>query len=106
MLALLLQPDDPDDLLKTHNLEVTIRRTAAEGEGFVAKAVMTLRGAASAPGPLSPVAVAVPLQLVPITETGIHRVTVSLDGEQAASIEFEVVKASDPQVDRESAGNP
>lgn len=98
MLALMLQPDDPDDLLRTHDLEVTIRH--AESESLVAKAVMTLHGATSAPGPLSPVSVAVPLQVVPVAETGIHRVTVSLDGEQAASIELEVVKAAEPQPDR------
>ena len=105
MLALMLQPDDPDDLLRTHDLEVTIKHATAEGEGSVAKAVMTLRSAISAPGPLSPVAVVVPLQLVPITETGIHRVTVNLDGEQAASIEFEVVKAADLQPGTEPPSN-
>jgi hypothetical protein len=106
MLALMLQPENVDDLLTTHNLEVTIKHAGTEGEGSVAKAVMTLRSTASAPGPLPPVAVVVPLQFVPVTETGTHKITVSLDGEQAASIEFEVVKAAEPELGRESASNP
>jgi len=97
MLALMLQPDNLDDLLKAHDLEVIIKHVGPEGEGFVAKAVMTLRGAAWAPGPVPPVAVAVPFQFVPVTETGTHNITVSLDGEQVSTIEFEVVKAADPQ---------
>jgi uncharacterized protein DUF6941 len=101
MLALMLQPDNIDDLLNTHNLEVSIKYTGTEGDGSVAKAVMTLSGAGPAPGPLPPVAVVVPLQFVPVSKTGTHNVTVSLDGKQAAAIEFEVVKAADPQASYE-----
>lgn len=97
MLALMLQPDSLDDLLETHNLEVTIKHSRAEGDDQVAKAVMTLRNSAPAPGALTPVAVVVPLQGVPITQTGTHDITVSLDGEQCATIEFIVVKAADAQ---------
>jgi hypothetical protein len=96
MLALMLQPDDFEDLLKPHDIEVVIKHAGTDGEDSVAKAVMTLRTGAPASGPLPSVAVAVPLQAVPVSKAGTHHVTVSLDGEQAAVIEFEVVKASDP----------
>jgi hypothetical protein len=95
MLALLLQPDSLDDLLKTHDLEVTIKHAGTAKGAPVAKAVMTLSSAGPPSGLLGPIAVVVPLQLVPITETGIHNITVSLDGEQVAAIEFEIVKAAD-----------
>lgn len=98
MLALMLQPDNLDDLLTPHDLEVIIKHTGDQGEDSVAKAVMTLRSGPPAPGPLPPIAVTVPLWAVPITEAGTHHVTVSVDGEQAAVIEFEVVKAPDSAV--------
>ncbi len=94
MLAVMLQPDSREDLLKSHDLEVTIRHAAKEGGEPVARAVMTFSAATLPPGPLPAIPVAVPLQLVPVSETGIHNITVSLDGELAASIEFEVVKAA------------
>lgn len=105
MLALMLQPDDLEDLLKSHDIEVAIKYAGPGDEELVAKAVMTLRTGAPGVGPLPPVAVAVPLQAVPINKTGKHHLTVSLDGEQAAVIEFEVVKAPDPQTD-EPGGEP
>jgi hypothetical protein len=97
MLALMLQPDSLDDLLETHNLEVTIKHVGGEGVDQVAKAVMTLRSAGAGPGPLVSVPVVVPFQNVPITQTGTHQITVSLDGEQVAVIEFAIAKAADPQ---------
>ena len=100
MLALMLEPDSLDDQLETHNLEVTIKHARAEGDDQVAKAVMTLRGAAPAPGPLPSLPVVVPLQNVPITQSGTHSITVRLDDEPVAVIEFEVGKAADPQVDQ------
>jgi hypothetical protein len=97
MLALMLQPESLDDLLETHDLEVTIKHVEGEDVGQVAKAVMTLRSAGPAAGPLGLVPVVVPFQNVPVTQTGTHQITVSLDGEQVAVIEFVVVKAADPQ---------
>lgn len=97
MLALMLQPDSIDDLLETHDLEVTIKHVGGEEVDQVAKAVMTLRSAGPVPGPPALIPVVVPFQNVPITQTGTHRITVSLDGEQAAAIEFLVLKAVDPQ---------
>jgi hypothetical protein len=95
MLALLLQPDSVDDLLKTHNLEVTVKHAGTATSTPVAKAVMTLSTTGSPSGLIGPIPVVVPLQLVPITETGIHRITVNVDGEQVAAVEFEIVKAAD-----------
>jgi hypothetical protein len=97
MLALMLQPDSHEDLQKPHDVEVTIRNEGTQVGTPVAKAVMTLRIGAPGPGPLPPVVLAVPLQSVPITATGVHRITVSLDGEQAGVVEFEVMKAPDQQ---------
>jgi hypothetical protein len=97
MLALMLQPDSVEDLLRTHDVEVVVKHVATEGEASVAKAVMTLRAGVPGPGPVPQVPVAVPLQSVLVTATGMHRITVTLDGERAGEIEFEVVKAPDPQ---------
>jgi hypothetical protein len=97
MLAMLLQPDSIDDLQETHNLEVTIEHAGTGGKGPVAKAIITLQNATPVPGTLPPVAIVVPLQGVPIRETGAHNIKVVLDGAEVATVEFEVVKAADAQ---------
>lgn len=96
-LAMLLQPDDAADLARTHDLEITIQHTRSEGKSPVARALMTLSKAASAPGTLPPVALVVPIQSVPIVEIGDHKITVSVDGSEVATIEFDVLKAPDPR---------
>ena len=97
-LALMLQTDDLEDLLAPHTLEVTIRESAAGETGPVgAKAMMELQVGQTLqdPGPNLLVPVVVPIQSVPIPRTGVYRITVNLDGNEAGSYEFEVVKVGD-----------
>lgn len=94
-LALMLLPDDLDDLEATHNIEVIITETTPEGSVVIAKAVMEVAGLRRT-GPTDPmptVPVVVPLQGVPIPRTGFYRITTSLDGQDATTYEFEVTKA-------------
>lgn len=97
VLALMLQPDDVDDLMATHNLEVTITEITPESPVVVAKAVIEISGLPdSAPAvPLPAVPLVVPLQAAPIPRIGFYRITASLDGQDGIGYEFEVVKAPD-----------
>jgi hypothetical protein len=94
VVAILLQPMDNADLMTPHNLEVIITHVGNDEESAVAKAVMTMNAGTVATGPLPTLPVVVPLQSVPITATGVHQITVKLDGEAAETIEFEVLKTA------------
>ena len=95
VIALMLQPDDLDDLRATHNLEVIITETTPDGPVVVAKAVMELAGL-GLPGstePMPTVPLVVPLQGIPIPRTGFYRINVRLDGQGVSTQGFEVTKA-------------
>lgn len=97
MLALMTRANDVDDLMAGHNLEVTITESSPDDTRRIAKAVMDL---GPPPGPINPgpnlqVPVVVPLQAVPVPRTGLYVISVSLDGEDVGSYEFEVVKIAD-----------
>ena len=94
VLALMLQPEDLDDLQATHNLEVIITETTPDGPVVIAKAVMEVAGL-RLPGrteTMPTVPLVVPLQGVPIPRTGSYLITSSLDGQDGTSYGFEVTK--------------
>jgi hypothetical protein len=97
MLALMLRSDDLDDLKAAHNLEVGIAASGPSEEGAtIAKAAMELSTVGPLhPGPNLQIPVVVPLQPVPVPATGLYRITVSLDGKEAGTYDFEVVKSMD-----------
>lgn len=99
VVAIMLQPADFADLATQHRLEVIITRASDEGDTAVAKAVMTLDATGPDAGPLPAIPVVVPLQGVPITATGVHKIMIDLDGEAAEVIEFEVLKGASPEAD-------
>jgi hypothetical protein len=97
-LALMLRADDLDDLMAVHNMEVTITESAADETARpIARALMELGPPPGQvhPGPNMQVPVVVPIQPVPVPSVGTYRIMVHLDGDEAGSYEFEVVKASE-----------
>lgn len=94
-LALMLQPEDPEDLEATHNLVVTIAETTPDGAVPAAKAVIEIANVrrSDPDGPLPALPVVVPIQSIPIARTGFYRIMVSLDGQDGIGYEFEVTKA-------------
>ena len=94
VLALMLQADDPADFKKVHDLGVSVSHIDSGKGESVAKAVLTVQPLSEiGPGPLPYISLVVPLQGVPIMETGVHEISVRLDGEMVAVVQFEVVKA-------------
>lgn len=95
VLALMLQPDNADDLLADHNLEVIITEMTPEGPFVVAKAIMELPVYSSSgiAGPKPSLPLVVPLQSVPVPRASIYQITTNLDGQEANVYEFEVAKA-------------
>jgi hypothetical protein len=93
---MLLQPADFDDLTADHNVEVNVTQSAPDGAIPIAKAVIELSSAITAPGAVAPppIPLVVPLQSVLIPRTGSYRIEAIIDGEPAGTYLFEVVKAA------------
>ncbi|HXP19020.1 MAG TPA: hypothetical protein VN840_05150 [Streptosporangiaceae bacterium] len=96
VVAMMLQPEDLDDLQASHTLEVFVTGSGDEGVRAVAKAVMTLPGTTTAGALLPTLPVVVPIQSIPLTMTGMHQITVALDGTVVGTLEYEVLKAVPP----------
>lgn len=99
-LALVLQTSDEADLLAGHNVKVTIVESSPEGEGqMIANANIELLGpyGPMISGPNYQLPVVVPIQTIAVLRTGVHTITVYLDGDFAGSYDFEVLKVADFQ---------
>lgn len=99
-LALVLQTSDESDLMAGHSLKISIAESFPGGDGQMvasANVELVIPEGSIISGPNYQLPVVVPIQAVPVPGAGVYVIKVYLDGDLAASYDFEVVKPGDFQ---------
>jgi hypothetical protein len=98
MLAIMVSPNDWDDLIADHNLAIQITEAGQQEQVGYAAAVFSAPTAREEAGPLPSLPIVLSLADFGLPRFGLYSVDITLDGEAAATLQFSLEESPAPAV--------